>query len=366
MLKQLYLQNFRNYKQLEFTPDAEYLILSGHNGTGKSNLLESIYYLSTGYSFRQARDDNLVRFGSGHFIIRGIVSRAGIDYKIEVNYRQDQRRKTTKINDKRALPGDCSNHLPVVVFSPQDLILVKGSPAGRRRFLDLVVAQVRPQHNSDLHYYNSVLYQRNKQLRSLKVSSVDLLPWDQQLASLGSRIWKRRNLVLSELLSLSAGVFNSLSRGRILEGEYLSQIKGIKPKDDQSQYQNLFKESLKKSLSIDQRVKATTVGPHRDDFRLYLNGRETRIYASQGEQRLVALALKIGQYRLLTEVQSLEPILLLDDVFSELDEKHRLFVLEGMKQGSQVIATTTSSFKEGFAQIRRLTPEIFVVYPKNF
>lgn len=366
MLKYLYLQNFRNYQHIEFKPDAGFLILTGANGTGKSNLLESIFYLGTGYSFRQARDDNLVRFGSGYFVIRGVINRKGIDYDIEVIYRQDQRRKITKINKKSALPGSCANYLPVVIFSPLDLMLVKGGPSGRRRFLDLVVGQLRPQHSKDLHYYNSVLLQRNKQLRGANISDKELLPWDQQLASVGARIWKRRISVLSQLLSCSSEVFTSLSSGRILEGKYRSKISNTETGDEIRQYQYLFIESLKKARPHDRRVKATTVGPHRDDFDLYLNKREARLYASQGEQRLISLALKIGHYRLLSQEQHLEPLLLLDDVFSELDEKHRVFVLEGMKQGSQVIATTTTSFKDGSVAKKNLTDDIVMVYQKTF
>jgi DNA replication and repair protein RecF len=366
MLKYLYLQNFRNYEQLELKPDKGFLILTGDNGTGKSNLLESIFYLGTGYSFRQVKDDNLLRFGADHFIIRGIVDNNGIDYNIEVTYRKDKHKKTIKINNKSALPGSCASYLPVVIFSPLDLILVKGGPAGRRRFLDQVVGQLRPQHNKDLHYYNNVIMQRNKQLRTEKKSDEHLLPWDQQLVSVGSIIWKRRVTVLSQLLYYSKGVINSLSRGRELEGRYKSQICDIEKDDDLDKYKFLFSEAVKKARPYDRRVGFTTVGPHRDDFELYLNKREGRLYASQGEQRLISLALKIGQYYMLSQQDYLEPLLLLDDVFSELDAKHKLFVLEGMKKGSQVIATTTTPFKDGVVEKKFLTDDIIMVYRKNF
>ncbi len=342
------------------------MILTGANGTGKSNLLESIFYLGTGYSFRQARDNNLVRFGSNYFVIRGIVSSRGIDYQIEISYRQDKGRKTTKINKKSASPSSCSSYLPVVIFSPQDLMLVKGGPSGRRRFIDLVVGQIKPQHSKDLNYYNNVLLQRNKQLRGSSVSDKQLLPWDQQLASIGGRIWKRRVTTLAQLLDYSSVIFSSLSRERILEGEYISKIYNLNKDDEIGKYQNLFMESLIKVRSRDRRVKSTTVGPHRDDIRLYLNKRDARLFASQGEQRLISLALKIGHYQLLSDERHLEPLLLLDDVFSELDDKHRIFVLESMKKGSQVIATTTTTVKEGSVVKKKLTDDIEMVYQKTF
>ena len=366
MLKSLYLQNFRNYQQLEFKPDNDFLILTGANGTGKSNLLESIFYLGTGYSFRQVKDDHLVRFGADYFLIRGVVNNNGIDYQIEFCYNQEQRKKITKINNKNALPGSCASYLPVVIFSPLDLMLVKGGPAERRRFLDLVVGQLRPQHIKDLHNYNNILIQRNKQLRFENISDDQLLPSDQQLVTVGSMIWKRRVIVLSQLLGRSAEVFKSLSEGRELAGKYKSQICDLKKDDDLEQCKLLFSEAIKNTRPHDRRVKATTVGPHRDDFALYINQREGRLYASQGEQRLISLALKIGQYHLLSQQDYLEPLLLLDDVFSELDAQHKLFVLKGMKQGSQVIATTTTPFKDGVVGKKSLTDDIIMVYRKIF
>lgn len=366
MLKYLYLQNFRNYQQLEFKPDNDFLILTGANGTGKSNLLESIFYLGTGYSFRQVKDDHLVRFGSDHFLIRGVVENNGIDYQIEFCYNQEQSKKTTKINNKKVLLSNCANYLPVVIFSPLDLILIKGGPAARRRFLDLVVGQIRPQHNKDLHNYNNILMQRNKQLRYENIADEKLLPWDQQLINIGSIIWKRRISVLAQLLEHCAEVFNFLSENRKLGGKYKSQICDLKQDDDLEQYKLVLSEALKKARLYDRRVKATTVGPHRDDFTLYINQREGRLYASQGEQRLLALALKIGQYRLLAQQDYIEPLLLLDDVFSELDAQHKLFVLKEMKQGSQVIATTTTSFKDGVMGKKFLTDDIIMVYWENY
>lgn len=157
-----------------------------------------------------------------------------------------------------------------------------------------------------------------------------------------------------------------MSRGRILKGEYKSQINGIKESDDPDKFQELFLDVLEKARPTDRKVKFTTVGPHREDFHLYLNDHEARLYASQGEQRLISLALKVGQYQLLSLEKRTEPVLLLDDVFSELDEKHRILVLDVMKKGTQVFATTTASFKEEYGRRKELTSYITMVYPKNF
>ncbi len=365
MLKYLFLQNFRSFKKLEFEPKAGFLILTGANGTGKSNILESIFYLGAGYSFRQVRDDNLINFGCNYFIIRGIIEHRGIDNTIEVVYTSEQRRKTTKINKKNIMAGSSPHYLPVVIFSPLDLMLVKGGPSGRRRFIDLIAGQLRPQHGRDLHDYNSILQQRNKQLRGAGVSDEELIPWERQLASVGARIWKRRLAVLHQLLAYSAEAFACLSEGKVIEGIYKTQAGEVAREMESDQYQQILLESLARTRNYNRRVRTTTVGPHRDDFILYLNKREARLYASQGEQRLISLALKIGHYRILSQLQQMDPLLLLDDVFSELDEKHRVFVLEGMKQGSQVIAATTTSFRDGSVEKENITDNIMMVYQKK-
>lgn len=365
MLTFLRLQNFRNYKELEFSPADGFLILSGLNGTGKSNLLESIFYLGTGYSNRQARDEVLMRWGASFFTITGTIIQKDLEYTLHVVYNSKQKRKTTKINGKRALPGNCANLLPVVIFSPQDLHIIQGGPAGRRRFLDLVVSQIRPQHSVDLHQYHTALIQRNKLLRRQVFSDAELYPWDGQLATVGARLWKRRVDTFKKILSSISGFFPALSDGEALTGKYLSQVAAADT-DGAGEYQNNFLAALKKARQNDRRLKMTTLGPHRDDFQMYLNGREARFYASQGEQRLIALALKIAHYKLIALEQGLEPLLLLDDVFSELDERRKSLVIKELRESSQVIATTTHFLQKGYSRKDQLTDQISLYQVKDY
>ena len=339
-------------------PPGHVVGLVGPNGAGKSNLLEGIHYLGTGYTCRQTQDEALVQWGAAFFVVRGCVLQNGLKYDLEMAYQQETRRKIIKINGKRGLPGACAACLPVVIFSPADLLLIQGAPVLRRRFLDLVVTQVRPQHATDMHDYGGILNQRNNLLRQGIYQRAELTPWDEQLVTVGARIISRRLVVLKTLLGLSREAFASLSYSGALDGAYVSQAIPPHPEEDGEDFcRQAFREALERRKGLDERMRMTTTGPHRDDLRFFLNGHEAQVYCSQGEQRLIALSLKLGQSRLLSSVAS-EPLLLLDDVFSELDAIHREKVLQEMAQCRQVIATTASFIGQGEVPAGQLTPEI--------
>lgn len=361
MLMDIYLKNFRNYSELNISIPEGFTIFTGPNGSGKSNLLESIYYLGTGYSYRQHHDEALVNWGSNFFVVRGNIKVEGIFYKQEILYQLEKRRKIVKINGKREIPGKCSFYLPVVIFSPGDILLLQGPPVLRRRFLDLVVAQLKPQHAVDMHIYQSILIQRNNLLRQGITGEAELSPWDEQLIQSGSRILRRRLSVLTELNKISSAVLESIGGLTGLEGFYISQIiptnasffEGINEK-----IENLFRSALKKTGNIEKKLKVTAVGPHRDDICFYLRGREARYYCSQGEQRLITLALKVSHCKILSYKQKNEPLLLLDDVFSELDDNKRDQVFRHLRSVKQVIATATSYPNGGVFIKKELTPNV--------
>ncbi len=358
MLESIHLRYFRNYEELVFHPGEGFIVLVGPNGAGKSNFLEGIHYLGTGYTCRQTQDEALVQWGADFFVVRGCVLQNGLKYDLEMAYQLETRRKIIKINGKRGVPGACAAYLPVVIFSPADLLLIQGAPVLRRRFLDLVVTQVRPQHATDLHDYGGILNQRNNLLRQGIYQRAELTPWDEQLVAVGARIISRRLVVLKTLLRLSREAFASLSYSGNLDGAYVSQAIPPHPEEDGENFcRQAFREALERRKSLDERMRMTTTGPHRDDLRFFLNGHEAQVYCSQGEQRLIALSLKLGQSRLLSSVAS-EPLLLLDDVFSELDAIHREKVLQEMAQCRQVIATTASFIGQGEVPVGQLTPEI--------
>jgi DNA replication and repair protein RecF len=400
MLESLHLRHFRSHEELDFRPGEGFTVLAGPNGTGKSNLLEGIHYLGAGFPYRQAQDEALVRWGADFFVIRGRISQNGLKYDLEIAYQLETRRKITRINGKRDLPGTCAAYLPVVIFSPADLLLIQGAPSLRRRFLDLVVTQARPQHAADLHDYSGILTQRNNLLRQGFYQRAEMEPWDEQLVAIGARIISRRLSVFKVLLALARTAFASLSRSGELDGAYISQAIPPRPMNsadsvdaDEAFCRQAFGDALERRRGLDERLRATTTGPHRDDLCFYLAGHQAQIYCSQGEQRLIALSLKLAQSRLLSgaipasgaapapaereslggvspagglpgtggrQGQAPDALLLLDDVFSELDMVHRERVLQELARGRQVIATTTSFEGGGEAPAAQLTPEIAV------
>jgi DNA replication and repair protein RecF len=418
MLEQLYLRYFRNYKELIFEPGPGLSVLTGPNGSGKSNLLEGIFYLGAGYPYRIAHDEALVSWGADFFAIRARVLKGNIRYDIEIAYQSETSRKTIKINGKREHAGVCASCLPVVVFSPADLLLIQGPPGLRRRFLDLVATQVQAQHAADLHDYGDVLNQRNNLLRRGGYHREELQPWDEQLVALGARIINRRLSVFRELLGHGRSAFATLSCNGELDGAYISHVtppfidkdvsraafgssleitsEGMPggahmserriisgsaswsisdskngrpeqghPGSGEELCRQAFQEALERRRSLDERLRMTTVGPHRDDLRFFLQGHEARLYCSQGEQRLIALSLKLAQSRILSGLQGSETLLLLDDVFSELDAAHRERVLQEASRCRQAIATTTS-LREGDVPVGQLTPLISLYRVANW
>ncbi len=342
MLLSLKLKNFRNYKDCTLVLPPRFLFLVGPNGSGKSNLLEAIYYLGTGYSYRHHSEEALVSWGEDYFYVSGKVEWEKITYELEVSYHRGERKRLIRVNKKRATPAACFQVFPVVVFSPEDLSLIQGSPGVRRKFLDTVAAQVFPGHAAELQAYAGVLRQRNSLLKSPALERSILEPWDRQLARVGARILKRRLEVLRNLLSYSTAALSALTGGLALEGRYVSAVLGREePPDELASIEESFSRALERNLPHERSVGFTLVGPHRDDYIIFLEGREARWYCSQGEQRLLALSLKVGQALLLKSVSNKQPLLLLDDIFSELDKKHKQAVFGHLMGFPQVISTGT-------------------------
>lgn len=359
MFKRLRLVNFRNYPELDCSLPEGFSVLSGPNGSGKSNLLESMYYLSAGYSYRQMNDENLVYFGRDFFAIKGEVIYGKIAYILENTYQKGTKRKITKINNKREISGKNTTYFPVVIFSPQDLLLIQGAPSLRRRFIDMVITQSRPQHTADLHNYQEILTQRNNLLKRGVSHDFELEPWNEQLITVGARILSRRTEVFNELIMKSRIIFSDLGGNGSLGGVYLSKILPPGIVYNEESCRNFFLTALKKYRPLEERLKVTVLGPHRDDLKFILEEHDARLFCSQGEQRLVVLALKIGQSRLLAKSHQVEPLLLLDDVFSELDEERKKQVMAEVINYKQVIATTTVE-PVLYTKKSQLTPNIFL------
>lgn len=346
------LTNFRNYEKLMFRPSEGLNILTGANAQGKTNLLESVYYLATGRALRTIRDAELVKNGTHSMYVEALVQRiSGVPVEIRVNYNLDASKTGShkqaivdhKIVDIVALLGK----LNVVVFSSLDLETIRGEPAGRRQYMDTSIGMISSRYAYNLQRYRKVLDQRNKILKNAKErngqidaneqGSFEVL--SQQLVSYGAEIVHSRVHFVDQLLPYAAEAHSLLTDGDESLGlEYLRQnAEGVMLE----QIKHNMEGSITTSLTDELRRGVTLVGPHRDDLLISVNGMDARHYGSQGQQRTATLALKRAEYELVTTLKGEAPVLLLDDVLSDLDEKRRERLLKMNLLGAQSIITCT-------------------------
>lgn len=344
-LKELKLRNYRNYKDLGLEVHPFLNILVGNNAQGKTNILESIYYLSVGKSHRTNKDQEIVNWESQDFFIKGIIETKNNNLNLEIAY-QNGTKKQIKINgiDKRKI-GNLLGNFNVVIFSPEDLYLVKGSPTGRRKFLDEEISQVNPQYYHYLNQYFKVLVQRNellKNIRSNKQSTETLEMWDYQLAKFGALVTIKRIEVLKKLNPLARLMHRKITNGNEnLEIKYCSSVEfKNNEKDDEIEEKILKQCQLTRKEDICRGI--TSMGPHRDDLNFFINDKEVKAFGSQGQQRTTVLALKLAELEYMKSERGEYPVLLLDDVMSELDEKRRIYLLEAIKDKIQTFVTTTN------------------------
>ncbi len=341
----LELREFRSYEHLEFWPDPGVNVLVGRNGAGKTNVLEAIAYLSALRSFRRAPDGAMIRSNGTEAIIRGSFQRDTGEVRVEVEIPAGGRRRVLLNGKRPKRHADVLAELPVVAFLPDDLDLVKRGPALRREYVDDLGAHLSPTVGADQADYEKVLRQRNSLLRR-EGRMADLLTlevWDERLAEAGSRLLVNRLMLLDRLTPVLRDAYGTVGgpSGK-LDVSYESAWAGAITVDalrDDGPYVPLLREALagRRERDLDQRT--TTMGPHRDEPVLRLDGRELRTQASQGEQRSAALSLRLAAYRLLEDRHGRPPILVLDDVFSELDHSRVAGVLELLPRG-QVFVTT--------------------------
>jgi DNA replication and repair protein RecF len=350
----LSIKNFRNYKQQKADFHPEVNVIVGYNAQGKSNLLEAINYLSFFSSFRNARDMDMVRWGQSYFFIEGLIKKTVGEYHLSLGYNVDNK-KVLKINgNQQKKVSDLLGVFNSVVFSPEDLNIVKTGPAARRKYLDKEMIQLFPSYYYTLLEYQKILTQRNnllKEIRENKNKKEMLEIWNRQLINKGSRIIKKRLDVLQKLAPLAR-----LSHRKITNGEEdldinyeslaLNQEKNLK-NCSLEDIEAIFSLQLEKHFQMEIYRGITLIGPHRDDLKLAINGVDVRKYGSQGQQRTTALSLKIAELELVKSETGEYPVLLLDDVMSELDESRRNHLLLFIGNKVQTFITTTDlTFKQ--------------------
>ncbi|KHD44596.1 DNA replication/repair protein RecF [Streptococcus hongkongensis] len=338
-LKDLKLQHFRNYDSLNISFSEGLNVFIGNNAQGKTNILEAIYFIALTRSHRTRSDKELIKFSTDQLSIEGNLNRLSGNISLAINL--SDKGRTTKINTlKQAKLSDYIGTMMVVLFAPEDLQLVKGAPGLRRKFIDIDLGQIKPVYLSDLSNYNHILKQRNAYLKSAKTIDFDfLIVLDQQLAFYGSRVIEQRIQFITNLANEADKHHKAISNKlESLQISYLSSI-------DTSQndlIQEKFMEQLEKNRQRDIFRKNTSTGPHRDDIEFFISGINAN-FASQGQHRSLILSLKMAEVSLMKTLTGDNPILLLDDVMSELDNTRQTKLLEAVIQENvQTFITTTS------------------------
>ena len=322
-IKQLNLTNFRNYSKLELKFNQRPTVLVGNNAAGKSNILEAIYLLSTTKSLRVSNEDELIKDQESFLRVEGFLSGPETELLVLINRPTEEVpfRKKVIVNGISKRTVDFIGNLPAVIFYPTDINLVIGSPSLRRWHLDLALAQVDPEYKRTLTLYEQFLTARNKVLKRIRERQgrVDELDyWTDELVKQGEAVRVKRE-----------EFFNFINDLRFPLGEFkFSYI--------QSQ---ISVEKLKETNGREVACAATLIGPHRDDYTVELEGRSMAHFGSRGEQRTATLAFKLSQLEYMDKILGKRPILLLDDVFSELDANHRAYVVEVVSKQQTVIAT---------------------------
>lgn len=355
------LQDFRNYPFLDVQLHPGTTVLYGANGSGKTNLLEAMHLLSLGRSHRTAQDREMVASGSEHSLIQGVTCRKDGCHDVEIHLypKQKPHKKVFLYHKPAQRIGDLMGHATVVMFSPEDVRIVRDGPSARRRFVDMQLSQIRPGYLRALKAYLTILESRNALLKQHKLFGVQdfltqLDTWDEQLAAASVPLVRARSWFLDGLSRSAAQQYAAISENPNEPFE-LRYTGPLAQTDDPAKR---MLEGLARCRREDMQRMFTSFGPHRDDMALLLCGRDLRAYGSQGQLRTAVLSMKLGEIRLIEQEMNEPPTLLLDDVFSELDLKRRNALLRSTEGVQTLLSCTDKSDAAGakadvFWQVRQ-------------
>lgn len=388
LLQSLSLTNFRNYARLQLAPSPGVTLIRGDNAQGKTNLLEAIYYLATASSPRAGADRQLINWLAETDTlpfarVAGEVTAGQQRTQLDVtlvkdvqNQRPDRPpplQKTIRVNGVEKRVADLLGHLHVVLFLPEDIDLVAGSPGGRRRYLNALLSQVDPRYYRLLRQYSKVTYQRNhllKRIRDNRANPDELSFWDQQMLDKGAYLIARRRQLLTQMNRYIAEVHPALTgQDETLRLSYAPSL-ALDPADPALSASRPL-EALTEAIAAryrqalqDQRRQeigrgVSVVGPHRDDVQFLANGVDLNVYGSRGQQRTAALSLKLAEVSWVCQETGEMPVLLLDDLVSELDPHRRRYLLDTLARAQQVLVTTTDTY--GFPEAFMAEATLFQV-----
>lgn len=332
-IKSLKLKNFRNYDLLLLDFDPATNIFYGDNAQGKTNILESVYMCGTTKSHRGTKDRNMIRFEEEESHIEALIEKRGISYQIDMHLKKNSPKgiAINKIPIKKA--SELFGIINIVFFSPEDLNIIKNGPAERRRFIDLELSQLDKVYLNNLSNYNRIVNQRNHLLKDINrqenlIETLDV--WDLQLIEYGTKIIDARRKFINQVNDIISGIHKKLTGNK----ERIELI--YEPNTESS----VFEQSLRKNRERDLRMKSTSSGPHRDDICFLTNHIDIRKFGSQGQQRTAALSLKLSEIELVKQLTKDTPVLLLDDVLSELDKHRQNYLLDSINDIQTLITCT--------------------------
>ena len=333
VIKSMSLQNYRNYKTLNLNFDPNTNIFYGDNAQGKTNILEAVYVSGTTKSHRGSKDREMIHFSEEEAHIRTLVEKKGIEHKIDMHFRKNKNKGIAIDGIPIKKASELFGIIHFVLFSPEDLCIIKNGPSERRRFLDIELCQLDKVYLHHLSSYHKLILQRNKILKDIYFRSdyrevLDII--DVQLVTYGTEIIKKRRNFIKQLNQIIQTIHRNLCGGQeqILL-EYEANIQ-----------EDSFAELLSKYRERDLRQKTTTVGPHRDDLSFLVNEIDIRRYGSQGQQRTAALSLKLSEIELVSDLTGDTPVLLLDDVLSELDNNRQNYLLNNIQHVQTMLTCT--------------------------
>ena len=334
-IKRLQMLNYRNYNVLDISLGPHVNVFMGDNAQGKTNILEGIYYCAFARSHRTSKDRELINWNSDNALLSVTVGRERLDKRIDISILKDGKKaiQINKIKIKKI--GELFGNFNVVMFSPEDLKIIKDSPGVRRKFIDMELCQLNPKYYYNLVQYNKVLNERNSILRNRNINKDILDVYDMQLVEFGYHIIIDRLEYIEKLNKYSAKIHSDITSGKErIEFKYISTIK------DLENIRENFYSLLEKNRVRDCERGITSVGPHRDDFNVLINDIDTKSYGSQGQQRTAVLTIKFSSLKIIKELTGEYPVLLLDDVLSELDFSRKRYVLSTIGDIQTIITCT--------------------------
>ncbi|MBP5199700.1 MAG: DNA replication/repair protein RecF [Schwartzia sp.] len=354
-IRRVVMKNYRNYadETVEFSPGTN--IFLGRNAQGKTNILEAVYYAALGRSHRTSYDEELIRWNENEAKLSVNFIKRDAENLLEFRFFREKRRQMNR-NGAPVRMKDLIGAVNVVFFSPEDLFLIKGTPAGRRRFLDMEISQADVSYFKDLAIYTKLLSHRNSLLKRIRdglASEEEISLWDEQMVPKAISVIKKRTEAVKKMSFLASEKQKEISGGKeelflryeIHEGERESHDESMT-----SDLRSWYNEKLKESKNMDIARGFTRFGPHRDDLAFFVNGVDLRAYGSQGQQRTGVLALKLAELSFFREETGEYPVLLLDDVMSELDRERKeqlLFFIKGENLQALVTAADEAYFSSG-------------------